>query len=81
MVDNLIGEGASYRVVSTVCIVNFLHHLSSLLWTNTSQIWVGVEVGVGFLVQYVSEKYVSGSHLLRVSLPLLCHQEVPSFKK
>ena len=50
LVDDLVGERASSSVVPTVSIVDFLHHLPSLLRTETSQIWVRMEVGVGFLV-------------------------------
>ena len=51
-------------MVLTVSIMDFLDQLSSLLQTKTSQIWFRVDVGVRFLVQYVSEKYVLGSHVL-----------------
>ena len=50
LVDDHIGEEASTRVVPIVTIVNFLHHLSSLVWTKASYIWVEVETGVGFFV-------------------------------
>ena len=64
MVDDFLGKGVSSRVVPTVFIVDFLHYLPSLLRTETSQVWIGVEAGVGLLVQYVSEKYVPGSEVL-----------------
>ena len=50
LVDDLVSEGASSRVVSIVSIVDFMHYLSSILQTETSQVWIGVEAGVELLV-------------------------------
>ena len=41
LVDDLVGERASFHVVPTVAVVDFLHHLLSFLRTNASQIRVG----------------------------------------
>ena len=53
-----------------VSIVDFLHHLPSLLQTKASQRRVGVEIRVGILVQYVPKKYVPGGQVLE--LPCVC---------
>ena len=50
LVDNFVGEGASSRVVSTIAVVDFLHDSPSFVWPETSQIWVRMETGVGFIV-------------------------------
>jgi len=50
LVDDLVGERAASQVVSTVAIVDFLHHILSFFWYEASQIRVGVEIGVGSLV-------------------------------
>ena len=50
LVDDVVGKGASVRVVLRVSIVDFLHHLPSLLRTKASHIQVGVKIGVGFLI-------------------------------
>ena len=50
LVDDLVDERASSHVVPIVAIVNFLHHLPSLLQTKATQIRVEVETGVGFFV-------------------------------
>jgi len=50
LVDDLVGERAFSRVVPTVDVVNFLHHLPSLLQTKASQIQVEVETKVGFFI-------------------------------
>ena len=50
LIDDFVGEGASPYVIPTVTVMNFLHHLPSLLQTKASQIQVWVETGVGFFV-------------------------------
>ena len=50
MVDDLMGKEKSSYVVPTVSFMDFLHHLSSLLRIEASQIQVGVEAGIGFFV-------------------------------
>ena len=55
-------------MVPTVAIVYFLHHFLSLVRTETSQIQVGVEIGIEFLVLGVLEKCVLGDQVLE----LLC---------
>ena len=49
MIDDLVSEGASFCVIPTIAVVDFLHHFSSFDWTETSKIRVGVETEVGFL--------------------------------
>ena len=70
MIDDLVGEGASTRMVSTVTFVDFLHDLPSLVQTKASQIRVGVETGIRILVQYVPKKYVPSGQVLE--FPYLC---------
>ena len=53
-------------MVPIVTIVNFLHHFLSFVWSGTSQIRVGVEPGVGFLVQDVPEKHVPSGQVLEL---------------
>ena len=50
LIDDFMGEGATSHIVPTVAIVNFLHHFSSFFWSETSQIHVGVELEIGFLI-------------------------------
>jgi len=47
LIDDLVDEGATFRMIPTIAIVDFLYHFSR---TVTSQIRVGVEIGVEFLV-------------------------------
>ena len=60
LVDDFVGEGASSRVVPTVIIMDFLHHLPSLLRSKASQIQVGVEAGVGFFFIVCPRKVCTG---------------------
>ena len=82
LIDDLVGEKASSRVVPAVSILDFLHHFLSLLRIEASQIQVEVEAGVGFLYSCLRE-VCTGWPSVRVSLTLLCRQEVsrPSSKQ
>ena len=58
-------------MISTIDVMDFLHQFSSFVWSETSQIRVRVETGVGFLVYSVPEKYVPSGQVLELSW--LCH--------
>ena len=68
LVDDFVGEGVSSCVVSTITIVDFLHHFLSFIRTETSQMRVRVETRIGFLIQGVPEELVPGGQVLE----LLC---------
>ena len=50
LIDDLVSEGAGSRMIPKIFVMDFPHYSLSFVWIETSQIQVGVETIVGFLV-------------------------------
>ena len=51
LVDGFVGKGSTSHVVSTVAIVEFLHHLVGFVWSKTPYVRVGVQLRVRLSLQ------------------------------
>ena len=65
LIDGFMGKGP-HRVVFGAAITDILYHLLGFVRSETPQVRVGVQLGIGFLIQDVSQENVRGGHVLEL---------------